>query len=116
MAQAVDPDSGFVPGDPMELFGTGGDLAIQRGGGLGNDKGPARGYDLEKSFVELTAGFSQQAAVNDQSFFLRKAAPPPVTLGLGLELAMTTRQIPEFNTATVQGGVLPWWLQGSRVT
>ena len=31
-------------------------------------------------------------------------------------MATTTRRIPAASSASLQGGVRPWWQQGSRVT
>src|SRR6266849_1783131 len=45
-----------------------------------------------------------------------RCAPLPFTSGLGSMLPMKTRAIPAERIASVQGGVRPWWLQGSRVT
>ena len=46
----------------------------------------------------------------------RRCAPFPSTSGLGSMLPTNTRAIPAERIASVQGGVRPWWLQGSRVT
>ena len=42
--------------------------------------------------------------------------PPPGHLRKGIGLATTTRRTPARITASVQGGVLPWWQHGSSVT
>ena len=44
------------------------------------------------------------------------ASPLPATCGLGSETAATTRETPAAIRAWAQGGVRPWWAQGSRVT
>ncbi len=46
----------------------------------------------------------------------RLSRPPPLTRGLGSGMAVTQREIPAATTASVQGGVRPWWQQGSRET
>ncbi len=46
----------------------------------------------------------------------RRAMPCPATRGLGSAMPTTTRAMPSPMTASVQGGVLPWWQQGSSVT
>ena len=46
----------------------------------------------------------------------RMATPFPATWGLGSEEPMTTRASFASRMASVQGGCLPWWQQGSRVT
>ena len=40
----------------------------------------------------------------------------PATSGLGSRIAATTRATPASISASAQGGVRPWWLQGSSVT
>ncbi|MNP61140.1 hypothetical protein D3C76_1562940 [compost metagenome] len=42
--------------------------------------------------------------------------PRPPTWGLGSTMAATTRVTPALISASAQGGVRPWWEQGSRVT
>ena len=42
--------------------------------------------------------------------------PWPPTSGLGSEQPTTTRATPAATSARLQGGVRPWWLQGSSVT
>lgn len=44
------------------------------------------------------------------------AAPPPETFGFGSREPMTTRATFAAMRASVQGGVRPWWQQGSSVT
>ena len=44
------------------------------------------------------------------------AAPPPAACGFGSRIAATTRFTLAFFSASTQGGVRPWWLQGSRFT
>ena len=44
------------------------------------------------------------------------AKPVPRVLGLGSSIAATTRVMPAFKIASVQGPVRPVWLQGSSVT
>ena len=36
--------------------------------------------------------------------------------GFGSRIAQTTRATPAATSASAQGGVRPWWLQGSSVT
>ena len=45
-----------------------------------------------------------------------RARPRPATSGLGSVMAATTSATPAATRASAQGGVRPWWLQGSRVT
>ena len=46
----------------------------------------------------------------------RSAAKPfPETFGLGSPIATTTRFTFAATSASTQGGVRPWWLQGSSV-
>ena len=42
--------------------------------------------------------------------------PLPWTAGLGSVMARITRAIPAPTSDSVQGGVRPWWQQGSKVT
>ena len=42
--------------------------------------------------------------------------PSPATCGLGSSSADTTRAMPAAMMASAQGGVRPWWEQGSKVT
>ena len=44
------------------------------------------------------------------------SSPPPATFGNGSVIAATTRFTPDRSTASVQGGVWPWWQHGSSVT
>ena len=44
------------------------------------------------------------------------AIPRPLTSGLGSVAPTTTRVIPAARIASVHGGCLPWWQQGSSVT
>jgi hypothetical protein len=46
----------------------------------------------------------------------RRAKPRPSTTGLGSVMAATTLATPKRSMARVQGGVRPWWSQGSSVT
>src|SRR5712671_4287418 len=46
----------------------------------------------------------------------RRRMPRPWTRGFGSTLPITTRRTPEASTASVHGGVRPWWSQGSSVT
>ncbi len=43
-------------------------------------------------------------------------AAPPAAVGFGSATAYTTVAMPASSSASTHGGVLPWWLQGSRVT
>ena len=43
-------------------------------------------------------------------------SPRPEALSVGSSEATTTRLMPAATIASVQGGVLPWWQQGSSVT
>ena len=45
-----------------------------------------------------------------------RAMPAPATFGSGSASATTTRTTPAASSASAQGGVRPWWEQGSRVT
>ena len=51
VAETVDPGAGFVSRDPMGVIGSGGDFAIQRGGGFGDDKRQSGRGGFEKSFI-----------------------------------------------------------------
>ena len=42
--------------------------------------------------------------------------PRPAAFGVGSSDATTTREIPAAAIASVQGGVRPWWQQGSSDT
>ncbi len=46
----------------------------------------------------------------------RSCSSPPAASGFGSWVATTTRRIPAATMAGTQGGVFPWWTQGSRVT
>jgi len=46
----------------------------------------------------------------------RRARPRPSTRGSGSRMATTTRAMPAASSASQQGGVRPWWEQGSSVT
>src|ERR1019366_6303697 len=46
----------------------------------------------------------------------RASSPLPLTRGLGSGMAATQREIPAATTASVQGGVRPWWQHGSKET
>ena len=43
-------------------------------------------------------------------------SPPFAACGLGSRIAATTRATSALIKASAQGGVLPWWLQGSSET
>ncbi len=45
-----------------------------------------------------------------------RSNPAPSTFGNGSRIAATTRDTPAATSASAQGGVLPVWAQGSRVT
>ena len=45
-----------------------------------------------------------------------RATPAPATCGFGSATATTTRATPALISASQQGGVRPWWLQGSSET
>ncbi len=45
-----------------------------------------------------------------------RSKPLPRTRGSGSSIAATTRVTPAAMSASVQGGVRPWWLHGSRLT
>ena len=59
-------------------------LPSREAAALAMTKGRARGYGLEKSFVELTADFSQQDQVNNQSFVPEKSGAPTGDPGIGV--------------------------------
>ncbi len=46
----------------------------------------------------------------------KMACPLPATRGSGSSSAVTTRATPALISDSAQGGVLPWWAQGSNVT
>ena len=46
----------------------------------------------------------------------RMPGPRPEALGVGSSEATTTRAMPASRIASVQGGVRPWWAQGSSET
>src|SRR3990167_4567583 len=46
----------------------------------------------------------------------RRCTPRPATRGLGSSVATTTLPTPAAIRASQQGGVRPWWEQGSRIT
>ncbi len=45
-----------------------------------------------------------------------KGVPLAATRGSGSSTAVTTRATPAATSASEQGGVRPWWAQGSSVT
>ena len=44
-----------------------------------------------------------------------RSSPVPATFVSGSRTAITTRATPASISASVHGGVLPWWLHGSSV-
>jgi hypothetical protein len=46
----------------------------------------------------------------------RSTSRPPRARASGSRMAQTTRATPAAAIASVHGGVLPWWVQGSRLT
>ena len=76
---------------------------------------PVRSNFRYGAFIFL-ASDSQTPTVTSSPASCKIAKPPPATLGNGSGIATTTRRTPDFNTASVQGGVLPKWQHGSRVT
>ena len=78
------------------------------------------GLPAERSFrygaLSLWACFSRTPLCTSRPVARSSASPPPATWGNGSAMAATTRATPAASKARVQGGVLPWWQQGSNVT
>ena len=71
---------------------------------------------MQPGFIEALGLGRQQPHIHLHPPGSQDPAAPPVTWGLGSRAAMMTRRTPAARTAWVQGGVRPWWLQGSKVT
>src|SRR5690606_35345021 len=69
----------------------------------------------KKAAFNARAASSSTPAVTSIPAALRRSMPPRAT-GFGSSVAITTRATPDRSTASVHGGVRPWWLHGSSVT
>ena len=69
-----------------------------------------------KARLRLRASASHTPWITAMPAACSWAMPPPATWGLGSAMAITTCWRPAAITASLQGGVRPWWQQGSSVT
>ena len=78
--------------------------------------GRPRSTKVRKGAVRRVASCSRRPTSTVSPARSSATMPPPATAGNGSRAAITTRLMPAAITASVQGGVLPWWQQGSSVT
>jgi hypothetical protein len=91
------------------------DLPVERLGVFSVTNGiRVRMYLKKTSLSSLHCASSTPVRVSMPLRF-RAASPLPETTGLGSIVPMTTRAGFSFTRRSTQGGVLPWWEQGSRV-
>ena len=69
-----------------------------------------------KAAFSRRASSSRQPTSHVTPACCNRSTPRPATSGLGSFMATTTRPTPRDTSRSAHGGVLPVWLQGSRVT
>ena len=114
--QAVGVGPGRRAGDPLaRAVGCGG-AAVERRGQLEHDPRPA-GAAVRQVRGQLAADGARLQPRRPPRCPRPGAArrPSPATLGSGSSTPTTTRPTPASRRASAQGGVRPWWLQGSSV-
>ncbi len=108
--------AGLFAGDPLRLAGAGGDAAVEGDGGFERYPRPVELRPSQPAPVENPGSFRTRSLLDLDAFGPQTLDP---TAGGRCGFAECDRRPgfnPAANTASVHGGVLPWWAQGSRVT
>ena len=117
-APAVGEAAALLAADPLRVAGAGGDLAVERHRRLEQHPRAPDARVLAKGLVEQPRR-RRQLAVGDHDLDALVAQDPqaaPEAFSVGSSEATTTRLIPARRIASVHGGVLPSWQQGSSDT
>ena len=113
---AMDGQAGEGRRNPPGVAPRGSDFAVQGHGRLQDDPGQTRRAVLEEGGVEGAGLGLPHPDRHAHAARPHRSSPRPATRGSGSVRAATTRITPASSRASAQGGVRPWWAQGSRDT
>ena len=111
--------AGFTAADPEMTTGfalRGRDAAIERSGNFHGDVGEEGGDEFCVAIVKPAGLFLQHTRADLHPRRTQAGDAHAVHLRVGVGGVTTTRETPAAISASAQGPVRPWWLQGSRVT
>ena len=118
-APAVHEAAALLAGDPLRVAGLGRDLAVEAHRGLEDDVRAAGARVLAERLVQQARARATRRRRRSRPRRPRRAgcrARGRTPCRVGSSEATTTRLMPALTIASVQGGVRPWWQQGSSVT